>query len=63
MGDMNRDHQRERQSAPGRKRESTEVSARHGDNDREPRKERRQSSFIEPREWRGAGVCGDRHTD
>jgi hypothetical protein len=23
----------------------------------------RKPSPIEPREWRGAGVCGDRHTD
>ena len=23
----------------------------------------RKPSKIEPREWRGSGVCGDRHTD
>ncbi len=23
----------------------------------------RKPSRIEPREWRGSGVCGDRHTD
>lgn len=23
----------------------------------------RKPSHIEPREWRGSGVCGDRHTD
>ena len=23
----------------------------------------RKPSPIEPREWRGSGVCGDRHTD
>ena len=29
---------------------------RHGEGERRP-------SPIEKREWRGAGVCGDRHTD
>jgi hypothetical protein len=32
---------------------------------REPRRDERdrRASPIERREWRGAGVCGDRHTD
>jgi hypothetical protein len=27
------------------------------------REDRRKPSPIERREWRGSGVCGDRHTD
>jgi hypothetical protein len=32
---------------------------------REPRRDEgdRRASPIERRDWRGAGVCGDRHTD
>ena len=60
---MNRDRNRERHSSPGQKRESVELSERRDDNDRERRNEPRQPSPIELREWRGAGVCGDRHTD
>jgi hypothetical protein len=32
---------------------------------REPRRDERERkpSPIERREWRGSGVCGDRHTD
>ena len=44
--------------------------ARDRKHDREPevREQRREegdrrASPIERREWRGAGVCGDRHTD
>lgn len=64
---MNRDRNRERHASPEQKREAAELSARRSDNEREPppgnRRESRQQSFVEPREWRGAGVCGDRHTD
>jgi hypothetical protein len=60
---MSRDRNRERRSSPGEKRQPADMSARRGENEREPRGEPRQRSFIEPREWRGAGVCGDRHTD
>lgn len=35
-------------------------AAQHGEATRE---DRRKPSPIEPREWRGSGVCGDRHTD
>jgi len=36
---------------------STNQSTRHEE------QSARKPSKIEPREWRGSGVCGDRHTD
>jgi hypothetical protein len=42
-----------------------EAAARGSRQERETRQEpgERKPSKIELREWRGAGVCGDRHTD
>lgn len=40
--------------------EPREHSARGADDRRD---EQRKPSPIEQREWRGEGVCGDRHTD
>jgi hypothetical protein len=42
------------QTAPRSSR--NEQAARHEPGERKPSK-------IERREWRGSGVCGDRHTD
>jgi hypothetical protein len=41
--------------------EPREHSARGADDRRDDT--RRKPSTIEQREWRGEGVCGDRHTD
>jgi hypothetical protein len=41
--------------------EPHEHSARGADDGRD--ESRRKPSTIEQREWRGEGVCGDRHTD
>jgi hypothetical protein len=34
-----------------------------GDADQRGENAERKPSTIEPRDWRGSGVCGDRHTD
>jgi hypothetical protein len=41
--------------------EPRQHSARGADDRRDD--SRRKASTIEQREWRGEGVCGDRHTD
>lgn len=43
-------HERDRQEPSGDRRQN-------GD------KPERKTSTVERREWRGSGVCGDRHTD
>jgi hypothetical protein len=45
--DQRRDHRRDEETHRAEPKESGE----------------REASKIERREWRGAGVCGDRHTD
>ena len=42
-----------------------EAAARGGRQEQTARQEQseRKPSKIERRDWRGAGVCGDRHTD
>jgi hypothetical protein len=44
-----------------RQAEPREHSARGADDGRD--QPQRKPSPIEQREWRGEGVCGDRHTD
>jgi hypothetical protein len=36
---------------------------RAGDADDRGAQAERKPSTVEPRDWRGSGVCGDRHTD
>lgn len=51
--------QKERRRDEGRNHRQDEEGHRT-----EPKREgKRKPSKIERREWRGAGVCGDRHTD
>ncbi|HWI27684.1 MAG TPA: hypothetical protein VN668_11995 [Stellaceae bacterium] len=38
------------------------VQARAQREEREPKRDHKASP-VERREWRGSGVCGDRHTD
>ncbi len=55
------DQREENRHPPGRhEREHPELraEAKH-----RPEEAPRKPSPIEHREWRGAGVCGDRHTD
>lgn len=39
------------------------LKARSAEPEHAAREERRKPSPVERREWRGSGVCGDRHTD
>ncbi len=40
-----------------------ELEARAEQHDERDRDRERKPSPIERQEWRGSGVCGDRHTD
>jgi hypothetical protein len=44
-------------------RERNEDKEMEAGRERRDEQRDRQASPIERREWRGAGVCGDRHTD
>ncbi|HWG79833.1 MAG TPA: hypothetical protein VN681_08670 [Stellaceae bacterium] len=57
---MNQDRTDKRQDRHDRA-EPHEHSARGADDRRD--EPQRKPSRIEQREWRGEGVCGDRHTD
>lgn len=49
---------------PPEQREQERAVQARGQHRDEPDPERkRKASPIERREWRGSGVCGDRHTD
>jgi hypothetical protein len=53
--------ERKRQPVPRPEREPRPARLQ-GETDRQGQAEP-QASPIERREWRGSGVCGDRHTD
>jgi hypothetical protein len=58
---MNQDRTDKRTAQDHGQGELREQSARGTDDRRDV--SRRKPSTIEQREWRGEGVCGDRHTD
>jgi len=59
---MNQDRT-DKHTAPARHgQDEPRQHSAHGTDDRRD-ESRRKPSPIEQREWRGEGVCGDRHTD
>ncbi|HZB92032.1 MAG TPA: hypothetical protein VE397_11355 [Stellaceae bacterium] len=60
---MNDDRTGKRRPAEQREPNSTIEARDTGRDDQEVLERRPKASPIERREWRGSGVCGDRHTD
>lgn len=59
---MNDDRTGKRRPAEQREPDRS-IEARDGGRADEAGERKPKSSPIERREWRGSGVCGDRHTD
>ncbi len=59
---MSKHRTEERRAPEQRAQDAAHAKPAHG-MERRDRDAPRKPSRIEPREWRGSGVCGDRHTD
>jgi len=62
---MNNDRDDKRKSHEPQRDDEPREQAAHGAGDAGHRRDQseRKPSTIERRDWRGSGVCGDRHTD
>ena len=62
---MNHDRNDKRKSHEPHKHDEPREQRAHapGDEGRRNDESERKPSTIERRDWRGSGVCGDRHTD
>jgi hypothetical protein len=62
---MNHDRDDKRKSHEPHKHDEPREQSARGPGDARPRSDEaeRKPSTIERRDWRGSGVCGDRHTD
>lgn len=57
------DHRTVKRRPQEQRGQERKLQAERGQRRDEHERERKEPSPIERREWRGSGVCGDRHTD